>query len=398
VITSRTTRVVLVLILLVGGGLRLLSAVRAPLEGIETYEYIPTAMTLSWDHHPIRAAQHGAVPAYLIRASAVAFGDSTLGFRMFSVLAGTASILFLYLIAARWWGGVTGLIAAALLAVERYHIAVSARAIDLPFDLFFVALAMYCTSRFLHAIGKEPTAATAGRWLYGAAAATALGFLCKEFTALMMPAILAALLLTRQLSWFRRRELWLAVALFFVLVAPDVYSSLTVTPADRADLFARQKEALRQRGGDLSQLDYEAVGLYMSHGDQLSRFRSIGFNLEPFYFYFGDVFTRLGIRHDNEFTEFPFMRSALSVALWVGLIASLIRSKKDHLTTFLLTMFAFTFVPFSLVQLGAPAGAFETDDKALWYWVDRTMMPAMLLTGHVATDAVQRLTGHRHRR
>jgi len=380
-------------VLLVGGTLRLVSAVRAPLDLIEVDEFIPAAMTLSWEHHPIRATQHGAVPIYFIRASALIFGDSDLGFRMLSVVAGTATILLVYLIAARWWGAPSGLAAAALLALERYHTTISARAIDLPFDLLFVALAMFCFSRFLHGIDGKTEAAVHVRWLYDAAAATALGFLCKELTALMLPVLLLSLVFLRQTAWLRRREPWIAVGLFLLLICPDVYSNLTVTRAERMDLLARQEEAARQRGTVYSDPEYLENGLYMSYGDQLSRFRSLGLSAEPFYFYFGEILDRAGIPHNNPFGEFPYLNPLMGVALWVGVALSLARRNKDRVTVFLLTMFFVMFLPFTLVQLGAPRARFPTDPQALWYWVDRTMLPALLLTGYAVGAGARRLTG-----
>src|SRR5262249_4486013 len=197
------TKCILVLILLMGVMLRLTNAWSSPPAFIERVEFIPTAMTINKEHLPLRAAQHGIIPAYIIRASGLVFGNSTLGLRLASVIAGTATILLLYLVAARWWGQSAGLIAAALLAIERYHITISARAIDLPFDLFFVAIAIYTFSRFLYVINWEVTPAEAGRWLYGTAGVCALGFLCKELTALMVPVLLLSLVLVGQSAWLR---------------------------------------------------------------------------------------------------------------------------------------------------------------------------------------------------
>jgi 4-amino-4-deoxy-L-arabinose transferase-like glycosyltransferase len=367
-------------ILLVGGALRLSGAFRAPVELIERDEFIPAAMTISSQHLPLRVAQHGAVPAYIIKASSLIFGDSLPGLRSLSVAAGTATILLLYLIAARWWGPLAGLVAAALLAIDRYHIAISGRAIDLPFDLFFVALAMFMFSLFLRTIDVDP-AAKPGRWLYGAAIATGLGFLCKELTAIMLPVFLASFVALRQTKWLRRREPWIAVGVFVLVITPDLYSNVTVTRAERLELLALHEQAARERGAELRGTIYVENGLYMSYGDQLSRFRSFGFNSTPFYFYFGGFLDSVGLVLVNGFTEFPFMHPLLGSVLWIGVAFNLVRRGKDNLTIFSLTMFVVAFLPFALVQLGAPRARFPSDPSALWYWVDRTMLPAMLLTG-----------------
>ena len=76
---SMVGRLLLVLILVVGTTLRLASASRTPLEAIERNEFIPTAMTISKEHLPLRAAQHGILPAYIIRASGLALVICGLG-------------------------------------------------------------------------------------------------------------------------------------------------------------------------------------------------------------------------------------------------------------------------------------------------------------------------------
>ena len=374
------TRVALILVLVVGAALRITDAARAPLEGIEEYEFIPTALTLSWEHHPVRVAQHGALPAYIIRASGLVFGSSVFGFRLAAVLAGTATILLLYLLAARGWGPIAGLVAAGLLAVERYHIEVSARAIDLPFDLFFLALSMYAMARFLQA---DEAGGRASRWLIGSAAAAGFGFLCKEFTGLMIPVIAVTLLISGRAAWFRRPAFWGALATFAVVIAPDVHAGLTITPAERQDLMARHFQVMRQRGIDMPEPEAVPNGFFMSHADQLSRFRSIGFNREPFYFYFGEVFDRMGVVHSNEFDEITYMHPALAIVLWLAVGVALIRRRYDSLRVFLLTMFVVMFVPFATVELGPPRATLATDPQALWYWVDRSMLPAIVLTGYV---------------
>lgn len=378
-----------------GGWLRFANASTAPLEEIESYEYMPIAMTLSWDHHPARMAQHGAAPVYLIRLGSLIFGESNLGLRMMSILAGTATIALLYLIAARWWGPLAGLLAATLLAFERYHIGVSARAIDLPFDLFFITLAMYCFSEFLRSSDEGSETNQGARWLYGAAAASALGFLCKELTALMVPALFLSLISTRRARWLRRPAPWLAAGLFALMITPDVYTSLTITPAERGALYERQQTSMRARGIVQEDPAEVADGYFMSYGDQLSRFRSVGFNREPFYFYFGDILNGIGVPHQNEFDEFPFMHPILACIVWAGVATAATRKRKDVVTVFLLTMFVVMLLPFTLVTMGAPHGAFPTDSRMLWYWVDRSMLPAVLLTSHAAAMLIGRLTSRR---
>jgi 4-amino-4-deoxy-L-arabinose transferase-like glycosyltransferase len=377
---------ILALILIVGATLRLAGASQAPIELIERDEFIPTAMSITKEHLPLRATQHGIVPAYIIRAGGLVFGNSILGLRLTSVIAGTATILLLYLVATRWWGQLAGLIAAGLLSIERYHIEISGRAIDLPLDLFFIALAIYTFSRFLYAIDQRGTPAEAGRWLYGTAAACALGFLCKELTALMAPVLLLSILLVGQSAWLRKRQTWLAVGIFVLIISPDIYANLTTTETQRVALRDHYLDVRRELGTNLPEIYdlpeiYEQSGLYMSYRDQLSRFRSFGFDAEPFYFYFGNIFDGLGIQHDKTFDEFPFVNPWLACILWVGVALSFMRRDKDDLTVTLLTMFTLPLLVLASVRLGPPRGDFPTDSTMLWYWADRTMLPALLLTG-----------------
>jgi 4-amino-4-deoxy-L-arabinose transferase-like glycosyltransferase len=371
---------ILALILIVGATLRLAGASHAPLELIERDEFIPTAMTISREHLPLRASQHGILPAYIIRASGLVFGNSILGLRLTSVIAGTATILLLYLVAARWWGQSAGLIAAALLSIERYHTNISGRAIDLPFELLFLAIAIYTFSRFLYAINQKTTPVEASRWLYGTAGACALGFLCKELTILMAPVLLLSLLLIGQSAWLRRRQTWIATGIFVLAVSPDLFSNLTMTETERGELRDRYL-AVRHEDNTYLPRIYEGTGLYMSYGDQLSRFRSIGFDAEPFYFYFGNIFDGMGIQHKNEFDDFPFVNPWLACILWVGVALSFVRRGKDDLTVTLLTMFTLPLLAFAALRLGPPRGPFPADDVMLWHWADRTMLPALLLTG-----------------
>jgi len=229
----------LVAILAAGALLRLAGASRAPLELSERDCFAPVAMTISWAHPPICVAQHGAPPAYCIRRGSLILGDSPLRWRIVSVIAGAAPILPLYLIAACWWGALAGLIAAALLGVERYHIIISGKAIDLPIDSLFGALAMFAFSRFLHSLDPGHPESGSGRWLHGTTSVCALGFLRKELTALMLPVILLTFFVLWQTERLWRREPWITLALFVLLILPDLCSNLTVTRAERMEVWNR---------------------------------------------------------------------------------------------------------------------------------------------------------------
>ncbi len=354
----------LILILAVAGALRLHSAATASQTSDEFETYIPSATRISWDHLPIRETQHAALVAYFIKASSLIFGGSPLGFRLLSVLAGVATIALLYEIAAWRWGCGPARWTALLLAVNRYHVTISARAFDLAFDLLFVALSMYAFARFL----KSDRA----KWLYVAALAAGLGFLCKELTCLMLPVFLGTLLLLPQRRWLRRKEPWLAAALFFAVILPDVWYTLA-TPLEGQGAF------------------------YANYGDHFSRFAGIGLSPHPWFFYFGRAVETMGWPYENAFAEIPTMRLVSALAIWTGVLVCTFRAPKDSLSVFLLVMFWGVFVFFALLGTREPSRQDVLLDPALWYWVDRTMLPGALLTGTVLAEyggrLVRRLLG-----
>lgn len=381
----------MIAIVLIAAIIRWHHATNPEREEIEKDEFIPAAMTLSAEHLPLRVSQHGALPAYLIRFSGTLFGHTLLGFRTLSVIVGTTGVLLIYLIGRRWWGDQAGVFSAALLAVERYNAEIAGRAVDLPFDLFFVTVALYCFSRFLHSLGPERRAPGRPRWLYGFAVAAGLGFLCKELTALLVLAAGVSFISLRMRQWATRKEPWIALLLFAVVISPDVHAAVTTTTAERLALRDLHIRTALEMGVTLVPGGpYEANGLFMSYGDQLSRFQGIGFNLAPFYFYFGDIFDWLGIPNDNGFEEFPYMHPVAGVALWLGVAYWLMRRNKDAFTVAMLTMFFAMFLPFTLARLQEARGDFPTDPAQLFYWVDRTMFPALLLAGSALSHAVSR--------
>lgn len=165
--------------------LRAIPAFTAVEDYLEKEEFIPAAMSISWHHLPIREYQHPAMPAYLIKLSSLLFGTSLTGYRFLNVLCGVGSVVLIYGMAKDWWGVRAARFSAVLLAINAYHITVSALAFDLGYDIFFNVLAMYCFSRFLLLERAD--------WLCLAGIVTGLGFLCKEITSLLVPVYLLCL-------------------------------------------------------------------------------------------------------------------------------------------------------------------------------------------------------------
>lgn len=288
---NRRTNRILIYILLMAAVARFYTAWTVCDQYIETEEFIPCAESISWDYLPIRDYQHPALPSYFIRAShaifgSLSFGNELFAYRVMSVLAGLASIYFIYLTATLWWGSTAGLIAAFLLAANRYHIFISAHAIDLPFDMFFSSIAIWAFSLFLWKETQEKPKLEAegqalnenrmrsAKWLFFAGISCGLAFLCKEFAALMLPIFfLSVCFVPRLRTWLRRWELYAAAGIFLLVISPDLIVNLT------------------------KPIDPDLQPCYTSYTEHFSRIARFEFNVQPILFYFGDIFTYLDIPH-----------------------------------------------------------------------------------------------------
>src|SRR5688572_9085704 len=142
---------------------------------------IPLARTISFDPEhlslPLRGESHGAMPAYVVKASSVLFGTSMPGYRGLHVILGLATVALVFRMARQAFGVPAARWAALALAFNEYYMGVSFRATAHVPHLLFVALALYAFSRFL-------STQRAG-YLYGAAAAVGGAFYCKESAVLL---------------------------------------------------------------------------------------------------------------------------------------------------------------------------------------------------------------------
>ena len=183
---ARASPVVLAAILLVALVLRL------HLAGTEAYVHdesatsIPLSKTISFTpgqlELPLRGQNHGALPAYVVKASSTLFGTTPLAYRGVHVLLSLLTIVLVYRFARQRYGPQAGLWAAALLALNEYYLAVSARATAHVPHLFFVTAAVLSFCQFL--------SAQRAVYLYAAGAFTGLAFYCKEHSALLLPLFL----------------------------------------------------------------------------------------------------------------------------------------------------------------------------------------------------------------
>ena len=209
------------LLLIIGTAavLRLYQAYVAKYIWDEEMRWIPLAQSISLRpghlHLPLHEGHDPSLPAYFIKASSILFGETPVGFRFPSLLAGMLTILFVYLIAREWRGARAGLWAGGLLAFNEYHIGISSFAVEKSYYLCFVSIAVYSFSRFLQT--AKPN------FLYLTAVATGLGFLCKLLATLLIPVFFITLLVSGSGSWLRRKEPYIALLIFLVLISPDIY-------------------------------------------------------------------------------------------------------------------------------------------------------------------------------
>ncbi len=341
----------LVVILLVALVLRVYVAMVSTYTWDEDRDWIPVAKLISLQPSnpdlPIRGGQHPALPAYFIRLGSLVLGENNLGFRFASLLAGLLTVYLLYVIGREWAGVWAGRLSAGLLALNEYHIGISALAVEKAFYLAFATLAIYVFIRFLRT--------QAARYLYLAATATGLGFLCKELSILLIPVFFIGLLLSSGRFWLRRKEPYLALALFFVVISPDLYWNL-VHPVTE--------------------------GIDANYVDHFSRIGGIGISKYPFLFYMRQpllaVGTALGKTWDWD-RPYPSMNFVFGAILLGGvLLATLRDARKDATTRVLGTLFCVVFGFFILIRPGTPDRSNLTAVSP--FWVDLSLIPAVLLS------------------
>ena len=343
--------VIFALILLAALLLRLYPATTEPYLHDEENASIPVSQSISFapsnPQLPIRAENHPALTAYFVKISSELFGTTPLGYRLIHLLASMCIIMMAFLLAHQWYGLVAARWAAALLAFNEYFLGVSAHATAHVPYLLFAAAAVYAFGRF---VGTQRAV-----YLYLAGVALGVAFYSKELSALLLPVFLVMLLHARYRHWFRRPHVYLACALFVLVIGPDLVWNLTT-------------------GDNIEQATY---------GDHLQRIGGIGLSPYPFMFFARDVTQWLhglltGMELFDPVSEYPSVNPAIG-ALLLGavLVTTFRRAAPDH-TRFLLLLFWGVFGFFALIR---PGGSPRDLDPASWIWVDVTMFPAVILTG-----------------
>ena len=358
----------LLLIVLAAAALRLQTAATlAPIHD-EVNTSLPLAQSISLDparlNLPLRAVNHGALPAYFVKISSLVAGETLIGYRAAHVVIGLCTILLIYALTRQWYDVVAARCAALLLAFNEYFVAVSSRATAHAPYLLFVAAALYAFSRFL-ASGRPG-------YLYAAGAAVGVGFYAKEHIVLLLPVFfLTLVVLPSGRRWLRGPHPYVACALFGLLIAPDVSWNLRANPeVDRVTYGNR----------DVAQATY---------GRHLQRFGGISFSPYPLTFYSRSLVQPAyraitGRELDDNTPEYHAMNPGVGLLLLGAVIATLWWRRRDgEPRVFLLLAFGVVFVLFTLIEPGDPEGL----DPVNWMWVDATMFPAVVLAGARASEA-----------
>ena len=345
---------IFILILVIGFALRLYLASVTVYLWDEDRDWIVIAEKISLQrgnfYLPIHDGQHPSFPAYFIKSGSILLGDNPIGFRFFSLLAGISTIILAFRLALEWTNPIVACWTAALLAFNEYHIAVSILTTEKSFYLLFGMLALYTFSRFLRT--QKP------QYLYLSGITVGCGFLCKYIITLFIPVFFAILLFPKYRHWLRRREPYIALLFFIIVITPDLYWNLTRQPTEGS----------------------QAATI----GDHFSRVGKLGFNRHYILFYGRDVvraiYSFVGWELGDNAEEYPTMNPLFGVILLGGVLIVTFQNKQhDHILKFLVLLFWTIFGFFTLLRPGTPS---RNLDPVVWFWVDLTLLAAVLLVGY----------------
>ena len=321
---------------------------------------IPISKTISFApanlHLPLRGENHPALPAYVVKASSTLFGTTHLGYRSMHVLLGLVTIVVVYSLTRQWYGPVPARWAAAFLAFNEYYLNVSSRATAHVPNLLLVTAAVYAFSRFL--------ATERAIYLYAAGASAGLAFYCKESTGLLLPVFALTLLISKHRRWLLSPHIYLAVATYVLVIAPDIAWNLRTNPDTATVTYNNQTHG---------------QATYAAH---LRRVGGLGLSPYPSMFYFRGPVTALyarvtGSELKDETTEYWSVNSAIGALLVGAVVVTTVRGAgPDQLRLFLLVMFWGIFTFFTMIKKGDPPGRL---DPVSWIWVEVTIIPAIIL-------------------
>jgi 4-amino-4-deoxy-L-arabinose transferase-like glycosyltransferase len=352
----------LLVILLVALAVRVQLAVTREYIHDENNTAIPLSKTISFApgnlHLPLRGENHPALPAYVVKVSSLIFGTSQLGYRGLHILLGLLTVCAVYSLTRQWYGVGAARWAAVFLAFNEYYLNVSSRATAHVPNLLLVTGAVYAFSRFL--------ATERAIYLYAAGASAGFAFYCKESTGLLLPVFALTILISKYRRWLFKPHLYLAVAIYALIISPDVLWNMRTNPDTATVTYNNETHG---------------QATYAAH------FRRVGgFGLSPYpsMFYFRSQVRSLyqavtGAELKDETTEYWSMNWALGALLVGAVVVTTAQwARPDQLRIFLLVMFWGIFTFFTLIKKGDPPGRL---DPVSWIWVEITIIPAIILAG-----------------
>jgi 4-amino-4-deoxy-L-arabinose transferase-like glycosyltransferase len=291
------------------------------------------------------SGQHPAGQLYLARLGALVLGGNILGFRLMSVVLGTASCWILFALVRRVWGTWPAAFALWLLCFNGFHIGVSRSAIERTY-LFFSLFAIYL---FWRAVGE-------GRPWYMVAAGVVIGLggLVAEHTFLLLPLFAVYLLLGRDTRpWLRRWPPWVALLAAIAVFMPYAVVNLS-GPAGQSALeqdFRYDVNRLGQPG-----LSYGPLALYVS----------------PLYYTLSERISRYSVM------------DVVSGALLLGGVLHAVFGRKDGFAKYLLVVFFGFFGLFSIFTTAEPE----------FKWAATSLFAAAALSGRLLHGLWQRRPLH----
>jgi 4-amino-4-deoxy-L-arabinose transferase-like glycosyltransferase len=171
-------------------------------------------------HLAFTSAGHPLLIVYMAHIGSLIFGKTLLGYRLPMVVIGTLTCWVVYRFGREIGGKTVGLWAAALLAVDQFHVTGSGslHVHDIPL-IFFGALALLSCCH-ISATGPTRPFMTMGLWM-------GLAYLGKETALMIWPAIWLFFLISKDRRAVLLDPRWyLAHAIFAAVVAPDVVWNL----------------------------------------------------------------------------------------------------------------------------------------------------------------------------
>ena len=292
-------------------------------------------------HLVSRTLDHPLLSIYVLKLSGLLFGSSDFALRLLHVLAGTLTVLPVYFLGRRVFSERAGLWAAALLAVDQFHVSWSRVFMPEVLMLLFATLAL---CQLLRALERDTT-----REYVLLGALLGLAYLGKEPAVMLIPVIWIYLLITPAHRPLLRRPHWyLAQGVLLLVIAPDVLWNLVLS-----------RESYLYR-----------VAVFAGGG--------IRWSVKSFSLYLGELFRLLIGKDvlDPEYEQGNVYACHLPAGLlYLGAVSAALARGKEPAVRLLLVTFLLVFAAFFVL----PGGEFYDP----FWWASISLIPAVVCAGWV---------------